>query len=100
MRLNRRHFIGGMVAAAAAPRFASGETAAVPHASAVQGRWMGKGLVDAGGNHEPYIFIVRRGGQRLDAKQTSDGGNKQGCRDRSSAGYEGRYLYPVEHDDV
>jgi hypothetical protein len=72
MRLNRRHFIGGMVAAATAPRFASGETAAAPRASAVQGRWMGKGLVDAGGNHEPYIFIVRRGGQRLDAKQTSD----------------------------
>ncbi len=33
---------------------------------------MGKGLIDAGGSHEPYIFIVRRGGQRLDAKQTCD----------------------------
>ena len=23
------------------------------------------GLIDAGGTHEPYLFIVRRGGQRL-----------------------------------
>ena len=72
MRLNRRHFIGGMVAAAAAPRFATGEGSAAPRPSATQGRWMGKGLIDAGGSHEPYIFIVRRGGQRLDAKQSSD----------------------------
>jgi hypothetical protein len=33
---------------------------------------MDKGLVDAGGLHEPYIFVVRRGGQRLDARKTSD----------------------------
>jgi len=72
MRLNRRHFIGGMVAAAAAPRFATGEGSAAPRPSATQGHWMGKGLIDAGGSHEPYIFIVRRGGQRLDAKQSSD----------------------------
>ena len=71
MQFNRRHFIGGMVAAAAAP-LAPGETPATPLPSASQGRWMRNGLIDAGGNHEPYIFIVRRGGQRLDAKQTSD----------------------------
>jgi hypothetical protein len=34
--------------------------------------WMRKGLIDAGGSHEPYLFIVRRGGQRLDARQTCD----------------------------
>jgi len=29
-------------------------------------------MVDAGGTHEPYIFVVRRGGQRLDALQISE----------------------------
>ena len=28
-------------------------------------------MVDAGGTHEPHIFIVRRGGQRTDALETS-----------------------------
>ena len=32
-------------------------------------RWLENGLIDAGGSHEPYIFVVRRGGQRLDARQ-------------------------------
>src|ERR1051326_2992238 len=35
----------------------------MPHA-----KWIENGLIDAGGNHEPYIFIVRRGGERLDAR--------------------------------
>ena len=26
-------------------------------------RWLENGLIDAGGSHEPYIFVVRRGGQ-------------------------------------
>jgi hypothetical protein len=71
MQFSRRNFIGGMVAAATVP-LAPGETPSAVRPSASQGRWMNKGLIDAGGNHEPYIFIVRRGGQRLDAKQTSD----------------------------
>ncbi len=36
----------------------------IPHA-----KWIENGLIDAGGNHEPYIFVVRRGGQRLDARE-------------------------------
>ena len=35
-------------------------------------KWIQDGLIDAGGNHEPYIFVVRRGGQRLDARQQID----------------------------
>jgi Beta-galactosidase trimerisation domain/Beta-galactosidase len=31
--------------------------------------WLDNGLIDAGGSHEPYLFVVRRGGQRLDARQ-------------------------------
>jgi hypothetical protein len=35
-------------------------------------KWIENGLIDAGGNHEPYIFTVRRGGERLDARQQID----------------------------
>ena len=27
------------------------------------------GLIDAGGSHEPYMFVVRRGGQSLNARE-------------------------------
>jgi hypothetical protein len=37
-----------------------------------QGEWLRSGLIDAGGTHEPHIFVVRRGGQRLDALQISE----------------------------
>jgi hypothetical protein len=71
MNLNRRSFIGGVIATAAAPQFPSPNAAATPRSSAPQG-WLHRGLIDAGGTHEPYLFVVRRGGQRLDARQTSD----------------------------
>jgi hypothetical protein len=32
-------------------------------------KWLENGIIDAGGDHEPYIFVVRSGGQRLDAKE-------------------------------
>jgi hypothetical protein len=34
-----------------------------------QGSWIENGLIDAGGSHEPYLFIVRRGGQSLNARE-------------------------------
>ncbi|MGC9292155.1 MAG: alpha-amylase family protein [Acidobacteriaceae bacterium] len=76
MTLNRRDFIGGIVASASMTKLG------VPAASALmspaveqegrQGGWLRGGLIDAGGTHEPYIFVVRRGGQRLDALQISE----------------------------
>jgi hypothetical protein len=33
-------------------------------------RWIENGLIDAGGSHEPYLFMVRRGGQRLDIRNS------------------------------
>jgi hypothetical protein len=39
----------------------------VPRAS-----WIDNGLIDAGGNHEPTLFVIRRGGQRLDAAEQND----------------------------
>jgi hypothetical protein len=75
MTLNRRDFIGGMMASASMTKLG------VPAASALmapatvqeggQGEWLRSGMIDAGGTHEPYIFVVRRGGQRLDALQIS-----------------------------
>jgi hypothetical protein len=35
-------------------------------------KWIENGLIDAGGTHEPYLFVVRRGGQRLDARRQAD----------------------------
>jgi hypothetical protein len=71
MTLNRRYFIGGILAAAAAPRFSIGSGVGQA-AKQAQGSWVDRGLIDGGGSHEPYLFVVRRGGQRLDAKQTCD----------------------------
>ena len=34
-----------------------------------QGAWVQNGLIDAGGSHEPYLFVVRRGGQSLNARE-------------------------------
>ena len=69
--MNRRDFMGTTLAGVAAtqlpklPRvIAAGPEDALPRA-----RWLKNGLIDAGGTHEPYIFVVRRGGQRLNARQ-------------------------------
>ena len=34
-----------------------------------QAAWLHNGLIDAGGSHEPYLFVVRRGGQSLRARE-------------------------------
>jgi hypothetical protein len=72
MKVNRRNFLGGMVAAAATPRIATSQTTTSSFPSQIQGNWMDRGLVDTGGLHEPYIFLVRRGGHRLDVKETCE----------------------------
>jgi hypothetical protein len=83
--MNRRDFMGTIVAGAAV-EVASGR--AVTPSSQRNGRgsrdtpatgegptslpraqWLKNGLIDAGGTHEPYTFVVRRGGARLDARQ-------------------------------
>jgi Beta-galactosidase trimerisation domain len=37
--------------------------------SVEQGAWIENGLIDAGGSHEPYLFVVRRGGQSVNARE-------------------------------
>jgi hypothetical protein len=64
--MKRREFLhalpGGIAAIQTAAALAA--DAALPRA-----HWIDAGLIDAGGSHEPYLFVVRRGGQRLDARQ-------------------------------
>jgi hypothetical protein len=46
-------------------------TAALAQAPAgwPRAKWLENGLIDAGGTHEGNLFITRRGGQRLDARE-------------------------------
>jgi hypothetical protein len=79
--MNRRDFMGTVVSGIAVAKlgtagfYGSNAEAAVTPPSNVngeaarQGAWIENGLIDAGGDHEPYIFVVRRGGQRLDARK-------------------------------
>ncbi len=69
--MNRRDFLGSMAATAAVGQIVKmplpiGENVRSPLAHA---KWLENGLIDAGGSHEPYIFVVRRGGERLDARK-------------------------------
>jgi hypothetical protein len=73
--MNRRDFmgtvVGGIALSGLGPGRAFGSALAdAPVAKASQGAWIENGLIDAGGSHEPYLFVVRRGGQRLDARKT------------------------------
>jgi hypothetical protein len=74
--MNRRDFMGSVAAglsvttvgsAASSPQDSPGDKALPP-----QGAWLKHGLIDAGGSHEPYIFIVRRGGESLNAHEIYD----------------------------
>ena len=65
--MKRREFLellrAGVAALGTAP-LAAGADAPLPRA-----RWIDSGIIDAGGSHEPYLFVVRRGGRRLDARK-------------------------------
>ena len=70
--MNRRDFIEGAIAVTSASRFASGKEIAHPDLYNSPQGWLARGMIDAGGTHEPYMFTVRRGGQRLDERQTDN----------------------------
>ena len=69
--MNRRDFIGTVAIGTSAVRLLDAPLAGAQQGGAPQARasWIKHGLVDAGGSHEPYIFVVRRGGQPLDARR-------------------------------
>ncbi len=67
--MKRREFMGSLVAGAAAAGGlpisfapAADEASSLPRA-----RWLNNGIIDAGGDHEPFVFVVRRGGASFDA---------------------------------
>ena len=69
--MNRRDFLGSVAATAAV-----GEILKMPlpigaevRTQLPRAKWLENGLIDAGGSHEPYIFVVRRGGERQDARR-------------------------------
>lgn len=69
--MNRREFVGTMVGAAAAAKLGGGFYGLAEESTAAtrpQGAWIHNGIIDAGGSHEPYIFVVRRGGESLNAR--------------------------------
>jgi hypothetical protein len=78
--MNRREFMGTVAGGVALAKLGSaglyvpGAEAMTNSASAsaeagAQGSWIQGGLIAAGGDHEPYIFVVRRGGQSLNAHE-------------------------------
>ena len=72
--MNRRDFMGTVVGGIALSGLAPGRGfgsvfAGASAADQSQGGWIKKGLIDAGGSHEPYLFVVRRGGHSLDARE-------------------------------
>jgi len=74
--MNRRDFMGTVVGGIALTKLGAGAAfgldaeSTLSHADA-QGAWIKNGLIDAGGSHESYLFVVRRGGQRVDAREIS-----------------------------
>jgi hypothetical protein len=72
--MNRRDFMGTVVAGIALARLGTGaayglDAETAESEAAPQGAWINNGLIDAGGSHEPYLFVVRCGGQRLNARE-------------------------------
>src|SRR5690348_6121462 len=74
--MNRREFMGTVVGGIAVAKFGVGaafglDAGGAARRTAEQGAWIESGLIDAGGSHEPYLFLVRRGGQSLNAREVS-----------------------------
>jgi hypothetical protein len=65
--MKRREFLELVPASVTALTVAS--TAQAGASALPRAHWIDNGLIDAGGSHEPYLFVVRRGGQRLDARK-------------------------------
>jgi hypothetical protein len=66
--MNRREFMNGALAGLAATQI-PGVPVAVPENTFRPAHWLENGLIDAGGSHEPYIFLVRRGGGSRDIRR-------------------------------
>ncbi|HKT11960.1 MAG TPA: alpha-amylase family protein [Terriglobia bacterium] len=72
--MNRRDFMGSVVAGMAASQIGNAASSDFPGTTErLKGAsWIRNGLVTAGGLHEPYIFVLRRGGESLAARKIHD----------------------------
>ncbi len=72
--MNRRDFMGSVVAGMAVSQVGKAAVTGFPSTTEpLKGaRWIKNGLITAGGLHEPYIFVLRRGGEALDARKIHD----------------------------
>ncbi len=68
--MTRRSFFLAKIAGAVTARLAARAAQTSPAELPPRAKWIENGLIDAGGSHEPYTFVVRRGGQRLDARES------------------------------
>jgi hypothetical protein len=73
--MNRRDFMGTVVGGIALAKLGAGavfrsDAETTGGLATAQGAWIENGLIDAGGSHEPYIFVVRCGGQSMNARET------------------------------
>lgn len=72
--MNRRNFVGTVAGGIAFAKFGRGasfhlDTETTESRADAQGAWIDNGLIDAGGSHEAYLFVVRCGGQSLNARE-------------------------------
>jgi len=68
--VNRRSFLGSALSAPLLAAQTNVENAHEAPAGLPKARWLENGLIDAGGTHEGYLFTVRRGGERQDARES------------------------------
>lgn len=68
--MNRRSFLGSALSAPLLAAQMRVEGVREPMPSLPKARWLENGLIDAGGSHEGYLFTVRRGGDRQDARES------------------------------
>ncbi len=65
--MTRRNFFAAKLAALFPPALSTGQPEGGSQSALPRARWIENGIIDAGGSHEPYTFVARRGGQPLDA---------------------------------
>ncbi len=72
--MNRRDFMGSVVAGMAASQVGNAALSGFPGTTEPRkgASWIKNGLITAGGLHEPYIFVLRRGGESLAARKIHD----------------------------
>ncbi|MBV6430431.1 MAG: hypothetical protein IANPNBLG_00543 [Bryobacteraceae bacterium] len=68
-RITRRNYCKAKLSSLLALNLSGAAAQTSQPATLPRATWIKNGIIDAGGSHEPYTFVVRRGGQRLDAYQ-------------------------------